>query len=70
MHGQGDFRNTIYDFGTSDQGLHYDMLRYKVATNYEDFFLSSWGFQNLSCSLHHNAIIQPTLVDLTLVVDV
>ena len=41
MHGQGDFRNTIYEFGTSDQGTHYDMLGYKVATNYEDFLLSS-----------------------------
>ena len=41
MHGQGDFRNTIYEFGTSDQGLHFDMLGYKVATNYEDFLLSS-----------------------------
>ena len=38
MHGQGDFRNTIYEFGTSDHCTHYDMLGYKVATNYEDFF--------------------------------
>ena len=41
MHGQGDIRNTIYEFGTSDQGTHYDMLGYEVATNYEDFLISS-----------------------------
>ena len=50
MHGQGHFRNTIYEFGTSDHCTHYDMLGYKVATNYEDFPLSSEDFVLLPVS--------------------
>ena len=70
MHGQGHFRNTIYEFGTSDHCTHYDMLGYKVATNYEDFLLSSKDSKICLAPCIITAITQPTLVDLTLVVDV